>query len=95
MEFQVERATFTEAVAWAARALPTRTPVPVLGGLLLETGGGRLTVSGFDFEASNWSELGFCALRGPLSVRCGSFRGAGRKDAHDRTATGVGGRDDE
>lgn len=52
MEFQVERAAFAEAVAWAARALPARTPVPVLGGLLLKPGGGRLTVSGFDFEAA-------------------------------------------
>jgi len=57
MEFQVERAVFAEAVGWAARALPTRTPVPVLGSLLLETGAGLLTVAGFDFEAASRVEV--------------------------------------
>ncbi|MFJ3303327.1 DNA polymerase III subunit beta [Streptomyces sp. NPDC086549] len=52
MEFRAERGAFAEAVAWAARALPARSPVPVLGGLLLETDAGRLTVSGFDFETA-------------------------------------------
>ncbi|MFJ8536374.1 DNA polymerase III subunit beta [Streptomyces sp. NPDC093591] len=52
MEFRIERTAFAEAVGWAARALPSRTPVPVLGGLLLAAGAGRLTVSGFDFEAA-------------------------------------------
>ncbi|MFI6015865.1 DNA polymerase III subunit beta [Streptomyces sp. NPDC051243] len=52
MEFRIERAAFAEAVGWAGRALPSRTPVPVLGGLLLAVTSGRLTVSGFDFEAA-------------------------------------------
>lgn len=52
MEFRIERAAFAEAVGWAGRALPSRTPVPVLGGLLLAVGAGRLTASGFDFEAA-------------------------------------------
>ncbi|MFE7268961.1 DNA polymerase III subunit beta [Streptomyces sp. NPDC057623] len=52
MEFRIERAAFAEAVGWAGRALPSRTPVPVLGGLLLAVGPGRLTASGFDFEAA-------------------------------------------
>ncbi len=52
MEFRIERAAFAEAVGWAGRALPSRTPVPVLGGLLLAAGAGRLTASGFDFEAA-------------------------------------------
>ncbi|GHH12659.1 DNA polymerase III subunit beta [Streptomyces lanatus] len=52
MDFRIERGTFAEAVGWAGRALPSRTPVPVLGGLLLAAGAGRLTVSGFDFEAA-------------------------------------------
>ena len=52
MEFRIERADFAEAVGWAGRALPSRTPVPVLGGLLLTAEAGRLTVSGFDFEAA-------------------------------------------
>lgn len=32
MEFRIDRGDLAEAVAWAARALPARTPVPVLGG---------------------------------------------------------------
>lgn len=52
MEFRIERSALTEAVAWAARVLPVRSPVPVLGGLLLDTEGGRLRVSGLDYEAS-------------------------------------------
>ncbi|MEV8451423.1 DNA polymerase III subunit beta [Streptomyces sp. NPDC052095] len=52
MEFRIDRATLTDAVAWAARVLPTRSPVPVLGGLLLEAADGRLRVSGLDYEAS-------------------------------------------
>ncbi|MEU9476306.1 DNA polymerase III subunit beta [Streptomyces sp. NPDC048191] len=52
MEFRIARGEFAEAVAWAARALPGRTPVPVLGGLLLTAQAGRLTVSGSDFETA-------------------------------------------
>ncbi|MFD5334867.1 DNA polymerase III subunit beta [Streptomyces hawaiiensis] len=52
MEFRVDRTEFADAVGRAARALPGRTPVPVLGGLLLEADAGRLSVTGFDFEAA-------------------------------------------
>ncbi len=52
MEFRIERSALAEAVAWAARVLPVRSPVPVLGGLLLDAEGGRLRVSGLDCEAS-------------------------------------------
>ncbi|WP_369231276.1 DNA polymerase III subunit beta [Streptomyces sp. R21] len=52
MEFRIERSALAEAVAWAARSLPTRSPVPVLGGLLLDARDGRLRISGFDYEAS-------------------------------------------
>ena len=38
MRFRVERDVLAEAVAWAARSLPARPPVPVLAGLLLEAG---------------------------------------------------------
>ncbi|MFJ9680145.1 DNA polymerase III subunit beta [Streptomyces sp. NPDC101194] len=57
MEFRIERSALTDAVAWAARVLPTRSPVPVLGGLLLEAGGGRLRISGLDYEASACIEV--------------------------------------
>ncbi|MER5712613.1 DNA polymerase III subunit beta [Streptomyces sp. NPDC042898] len=52
MEFRIDSAVLTEAVAWAARVLPARSPMPVLGGLLLEAADGRLRVSGLDHEAS-------------------------------------------
>ncbi len=52
MKFRVERGGLTEAVAWTARSLPARPPVPVLAGLLLDTTGGMLTLSGFDFEVA-------------------------------------------
>ncbi|MET8803389.1 DNA polymerase III subunit beta [Streptomyces sp. NPDC004546] len=52
MKIRLGRETLAEAVTWAAHALPTRSPVPVLAGLLLTASDGRLTVSGFDYEVS-------------------------------------------
>jgi DNA polymerase III subunit beta len=54
MKIRVERDGLAEAVAWVARSLPSRPPVPVLGGVLLDAGGdsGALTVAGFDYEVS-------------------------------------------
>ncbi|WP_327422588.1 DNA polymerase III subunit beta [Streptomyces sp. NBC_01527] len=57
MEFRIDRSALTDAVAWAARVLPTRSPVPVLGGLLLEADSGRLRISGLDYEASACIEV--------------------------------------
>ena len=36
MKFRVERDAFADAVAFVARSLPSRAPVPVLGGVLLD-----------------------------------------------------------
>ena len=53
VKFRVERDVLAEAVTWAARSLPSRPPVPVLAGLLLEVDGqGSLSLSGFDYEVS-------------------------------------------
>lgn len=52
MKFTVERDALTEAVTWAARALPSRPVIPVLGGLLLHASDGWLTLSCFDYEVS-------------------------------------------
>ncbi|MDY0812521.1 DNA polymerase III subunit beta [Kitasatospora purpeofusca] len=52
MKFRVERDVLAEAVAWAARSLPARPPVPVLAGLLLTAQDGSLALSGFDYEVS-------------------------------------------
>ncbi|MBT2480746.1 DNA polymerase III subunit beta [Streptomyces sp. ISL-94] len=52
MKIRVERDVLAEAVAWAARSLPARPPVPVLAGLLLKAENGTLSLSGFDYEVS-------------------------------------------
>ncbi|MEU4741839.1 DNA polymerase III subunit beta [Actinosynnema sp. NPDC023658] len=57
MKIRVERDGLADAVAWVARSLPSRPPVAVLGGILLDAGaedgsGEALTVSGFDYEVS-------------------------------------------
>jgi DNA polymerase-3 subunit beta len=53
VKFRVERDVLAEAVSWAARGLPTRPPVPVLAGVLLEVStDGTLTLSAFDYEVS-------------------------------------------
>jgi DNA polymerase-3 subunit beta len=52
VKFRVERDVFAEAVAWAARSLPTRPPLPVLAGLLIDANADGLTLSSFDYEVS-------------------------------------------
>ncbi|MBK0865312.1 MAG: DNA polymerase III subunit beta [Saccharopolyspora sp.] len=53
MKIRVERDGLADAVAWVARSLPSRPPVPVLGGVLLDASSGEaLTISGFDYEVS-------------------------------------------
>ncbi|ORM34558.1 DNA polymerase III subunit beta [Williamsia sp. 1135] len=52
MKFRVTRDEFADSVAWVARSLPSRPPVPVLGGVLLTVTDTGLSVSGFDFEVS-------------------------------------------
>jgi DNA polymerase-3 subunit beta len=52
VKFRVERDVLAEAVAWAARSLPARPPVPVLAGLMLDARDGRLVLSSFDYEVS-------------------------------------------
>src|SRR2546430_9209521 len=53
MKFRVERDALADAVAWTAKSLPSRPSVPVLAGVMLRVSGGRLTVSGFDYEVSS------------------------------------------
>ncbi len=68
MKLRIDRDAFADAVAWAARSLPSRPAVPVLAGLLLDaaTAGSppasdpgadvpstdTLTLSGFDYETA-------------------------------------------
>src|SRR5689334_12035014 len=57
MKFRVERGALADAVTWAARSVPSRPTMPVLAGLLLTITGEKMSVSGFDLEASNEVEL--------------------------------------
>lgn len=58
MKFRVERDALADAVAFVARSLPTRAPVPVLGGVLLDASSSEaLAVSAFDYEVSARVEL--------------------------------------
>jgi DNA polymerase III subunit beta len=59
MRLRIGRDALAEAVAWAARALPTRPVIPILAGLMLEAaedgaagGPGGLTLSCFDYDVS-------------------------------------------
>ncbi|MFD4183911.1 hypothetical protein ACFWPB_22880, partial [Rhodococcus sp. NPDC058514] len=52
MKFRVAREDFADSVAWVARSLPSRPPVPVLGGVLISADEQGLTISGFDYEVS-------------------------------------------
>jgi DNA polymerase-3 subunit beta len=52
MRFTVARDAFAEAVAWVARALPSRPVIPVLAGLMVQADGDQLTLACFDYEVS-------------------------------------------
>ncbi|MFT4086367.1 MAG: DNA polymerase III subunit beta [Gordonia sp. (in: high G+C Gram-positive bacteria)] len=52
MKFRVVRDEFADAVAWVARSLPSRPPVPILGCVVLTAGENGLRVAGFDYEVS-------------------------------------------
>ncbi|WP_111764929.1 DNA polymerase III subunit beta [Nakamurella deserti] len=57
MKFRVAREDLADAVAWVAKSLPARPPVPVLGGILLTVDESTLTVAGFDYEVSTRAEV--------------------------------------
>lgn len=52
MKIRLERDVLAEAVAWAARSLPTRPSVPILAGLRLRAAGNEVVLSSFDYETS-------------------------------------------
>jgi DNA polymerase-3 subunit beta len=54
MKFRVERDEFSDAVAWTARTLPTRSPsqLQVLAGLLLDASDGGVSLAAFDYEVA-------------------------------------------
>jgi DNA polymerase-3 subunit beta len=57
VKFRIDRDALADAVAWTARTLPVRPPVPVLAGMLIDAGprpgdDHQLTLSAFDYEVS-------------------------------------------
>ncbi len=52
MKIRMERDVMAEAVAWAARSLPSRPSVPILAGLLIKADADGVTMSSFDYETS-------------------------------------------
>jgi len=52
VKFRLERDVLAEAVAWAARTLPSRPSMPMLAGLLVDAGPEGLMLSSFDYEVS-------------------------------------------
>jgi DNA polymerase III subunit beta len=52
VKFRLERDVLAEAVAWAARTLPSRPSMPMLAGLLVDAGPDGLMLSSFDYEVS-------------------------------------------
>ncbi|MEL4356421.1 MULTISPECIES: DNA polymerase III subunit beta [unclassified Luteococcus] len=52
MKIRLERDVMAEAVAWAARSLPSRPSVPILAGLLVKATPDGVTMSSFDYETS-------------------------------------------
>ena len=53
MEFTVDKNSFSDSVAWAARALPARPATPILNGIKIEaTDDNNIKISAFDYEVS-------------------------------------------
>ncbi len=57
MKIQVNRDVLAEAVSFAVKLLPTRSTLPILGGVLIEATPEGLVLSSFDFEVSTTSRL--------------------------------------
>jgi DNA polymerase-3 subunit beta len=73
MKFRVAREDLADAVAWVARSLPSRPPVPVLGGILLTVEGDTLSVGGFDYEVSTRAEVSVDAQTGGTALVSGKL----------------------
>ena len=52
MKIRIESDAMAEAVAWAARSLPSRPSVPILAGLLIKADADGVEMSCFDYETS-------------------------------------------
>lgn len=61
MKATIDPKVFADAVGAAARQLPTRPSVPITAGLLLLVKGGKLTVTGYDYDVSTQAVLDLIA----------------------------------
>lgn len=52
MKIRIQSEAMAEAVAWAARSLPSRPSVPILAGLLIKADADGVEMSCFDYETS-------------------------------------------
>ncbi|NAS22460.1 DNA polymerase III subunit beta [Herbidospora sp. NEAU-GS84] len=57
MKISVDPKLLADAVGWAARVVPARPNLPVLGGLLLVAEGELLTISAFDYDTAARVEI--------------------------------------
>ena len=57
MKIRIERDVLADAVAWAARTLPSRPSLPVLAGVMMTAEGSSVTLSSFDYEVSARVEI--------------------------------------
>ena len=58
MKIRLERDVMAEAVAWAARSLPSRPSVPILAGLMIKADVNGVSMSSFDYETSARVQVG-------------------------------------
>ena len=70
MKFRVEHDMLADAVAWVARALPTRPVVPILSSMRLDAEEDGLTLSCFDYELS--ARLS-CSTRNFMTLPPGTY----------------------
>ncbi|MHB8452355.1 MAG: DNA polymerase III subunit beta [Mycobacteriales bacterium] len=52
MRLRVDKADLAEAIGWAIRAVPSRPPLAILAGMLIDADAAGISVSGFDFEVA-------------------------------------------
>lgn len=75
MRFRVERDEFTDAVAWTARTLPSRSPsqLQVLAGLLLDAAADGVSLAAFDYEVAAQSSVAAVVVEPGRALVSGKF----------------------
>lgn len=57
MKIRIERDQIADAVAWVLRSVGSKATLPVLGGILVEAGEGKIAFSGTDLEIAGRAEI--------------------------------------